>query len=323
MARHGSCFIALLSITLANAFQAPPCARYRPTNAFTTATARRVQSDSVRCSVLLQPRAATMIVVPAVPAVPALPAVETYVQPILPRRTSASSMQRTVLAGAVVVAMMNMQKLAVGTAGWTLLAHACAGAVAGVAALFGDKVLSFSLGDSDAVQEMWRSLKFTAITKAVNSVTFAYIRQSAAALGAGSIMLGAAGTGIVATLVQGLFATDRANFFHDNVMRNVFVFEAFWLTYTGICAVVPAASVSYAGLAVSGALSGIASTIVASFKFSTEPVMKGGLRGVWRKIRQGAALLRKEFKNSGSAHTALQSGILFMVYQAVYTTLVA
>jgi len=229
----------------------------------------------------------------------------------------ASSMSRsTLLGGAVFLALMKMYQLGAGAAptSWTLFAHAAAGALGGLAALAGDSAL---FGESRrAVHALWESMKFTAVTKAVNSVTFAYIQQTMVALGVGGIVLAAAGTGVAATIVQQLFAGNSPGFFQDNVWRNVFMFEAFWLTYAGLCALSPAMSISYTGLAISGAISGIASTVVASVNLT------GRGRGVVQRARQAFGAVFSAFQSAESSRAAVHGGILFVVYQAVYTTLV-
>ena len=322
MARNGVCALLLLSIATASAFQALiPCSRYEHAHALERARApqasrHRRSAYSLRCKAL--PRAAGM-------AAPAAHALNVFVQPEqIPSKLTAMS-RSSLLGGAVFLAAMKViqlsSELVAAPAGWTLFAHGLAGMLGGLAALFGDKALSVSFGESrGAIQGLSRSIKFTAITKAVNSVTFAYVQEAAAAFGAGSIMLGAAGSGVVFTMVQGLFTHDHASHFQENVMRNVLVMEAFWLTYAGLCALSPAVSVSYVGVAISGAVSGIASSVAA--KFSWKPVLEGGVRGALAKMRQGIGSLRKAFKSACSARSAMQSSILFVVYTAVFNSLV-
>jgi hypothetical protein len=135
---------------------------------------------------------------------------------------------------------------------WVLFAHGCAGALGGVAALFGDSALSATLGGAD--KHMSQSITMTAVTKAVNSMTYAYLKQTtswlgSATLGTGSIMVAAAGTGIVAAMMQGvvrgaLAGAGRTSLhpqtFLPEMVKSVLAFEAFWLTYSAICALSPA-----------------------------------------------------------------------------------
>ena len=152
-----------------------------------------------------------------------------------------------------------------------------------------------------------------------------------AALGSSSVTLfAAAGTSIIASAVQGLFADDHLAFFKKHVAKNVLVFEAFWLTYAGVCALTPAASISYAGLAISGALSGLVCTLAASVNFSWDSLhgdARGGLKRVWG---HGLAWLRRTFESvdtkrmkKASSRAALRNSIFFVVYKAVYSTLVS
>eukprot|EP00802_Teleaulax_amphioxeia_P023583 Tamp_24185.p1 GENE.Tamp_24185~~Tamp_24185.p1 ORF type:complete len:318 (-),score=42.08 Tamp_24185:29-982(-) len=203
--------------------------------------------------------------------------------------------------------------VAAGSEWWALFAHGCSGALGGLAALFGNSALSATLGESNGVmQGLW----ITAVTKAINAVTYAYIRQAIQALplGAIGIILAAAGTGIVATLVSSAFDS-RPGLFRENVVRNVLAFEAFWLTYAAIGAISPACSVRYVGVAIAGALGGLASSLVSSIRVSWQP-LEGGLRGLqaaFGRLRPGTR--RRQLR------AAFESGILNVVYMAVFWTL--
>jgi len=317
MANASTCIFLLVSIACATAFQAPaPRTHYGHAHALEKARAPHAPRHSTGLPLRRSPASSHG---PAAPVMSA--AVLEFAVPIavtVPRLPSlASSMSRsTLLGGAVFLALMKMYQLGAGAAptSWTLFAHAAAGALGGLAALAGDSAL---FGESRrAVHALWESMKFTAVTKAVNSVTFAYIQQTMVALGVGGIVLAAAGTGVAATIVQQLFAGNSPGFFQDNVWRNVFMFEAFWLTYAGLCALSPAMSISYTGLAISGAISGIASTVVASVNLT------GRGRGVVQRARQAFGAVFSAFQSAESSRAAVHGGILFVVYQAVYTTLV-
>lgn len=304
-----SCLLLLVSIACASAFQAPaPRTHYGNGHALERARSPHAARHTTRVLRTFAP-------VPAAHVMSAV--VLDFAQPVaVQRRPPYSSMSRSsLLGGALFLAVMKVYQVgaAAAPASWTLLAHACAGALGGLAALAGDSAF---FGSRRAYKALLESIKFTAITKAVNSVTFAYIQQAMATLGSGGIVLAAAGTGVVATLVQQLFAGSSPGFFQDNVWRNVFVFEAFWLTYAGLCALSPAMSISYTGIAISGALSGIASTMVASVKFTGR-----GSRGIFQRVRHGCAAVRTAFKSAEFSRAAVQSGILFVVYQAVFNTL--
>lgn len=307
--------LLLASITLAGAFQAPP---HSPLNA---GHALYSKNRAPRTHILAnQPALAAPAMKTAADFAPATKAAASFssdcVQPVsLPAMTSLSP--ASLVGAAVVVGVVKLSHMlsASTPASLALFAHALAGTLGGLAALFSDTAVATSLGEQQR-ESFVHSMKFTAITKAVNSVTFAYISQIVKSMGSASILVAAAGTGVVATVVQSLFVEQgRKEFFRENVVRNVFVFQAFWLTYAGFCAVTPVFSISYSGIAIAGALSGIVSTAVASFHVSFE----GGLRGAFH-FKKELRKLRKSFK--GQSRVAMQSGILFVVYQAVYTTVV-
>ena len=119
---------------------------------------------------------------------------------------------------------------------WGLLAHDCAGMLSVIAELAGDSALAAVMGGSEAAQALQHRIRFAAITKSVNAIAYAYFTQTVAALGSSSVkLLAAAGTSIIASAVQGLFADDHLAFFKKHVAKNVLVFEAFWLTQASVC----------------------------------------------------------------------------------------
>ena len=326
MIRNAAIALLLVSIAHAGAFHAP---------AIPVANRRAVQRAcvGVRCA-----RASTIALphpsqrgVYAFPSQHALDVVHDYVQqhtlvpagaprpwhaaPAAPAAAH-GAVRSSLLSGAMFLAVMKAVELSSAAIAWSLIAHACAGALGDLAGLYGESAVKSSVVDA-------ASLKITAVSKAANSVTFAYIQTLAtAAVGVGSFALAAAATGVVATAVQGLFAGD-ADFFRANVVHNVVAFEAFWLTYAGIVALTPAASVTYVGLAVSGAISGAVSAVTdgidlgALAKRATWARCRGGVRDALRALRQGFKSMRKAVGARG-----VNSGILFVVYQAVYSTLV-
>ena len=309
-----ACLVLLASITLAGAFQAPPLS---PLNAGQSVF---YKESSMRNRAPRTPLVHKQAAIKA--AADFAPATRTaanfdFVLPAAPP-TKTPTLSRASLVGVTfVVGVIKLSHVLSSSAPacLSLFAHALAGTLGGLAALFSDAAVATSLGEQR--ESLVCSIKFTAITKAVNSVTFAYISQIVQAMGSASILVAAAGTGVVATAVQSLFvAQGRKDFFRENVVRNIFVFQAFWLTYAGFCAFTPVFSISYSGIAIAGALSGMVSTAVASFHVSFE----GGLRGAFRHFNHQLRSLRKSCK--GQSRVAMQSGILFVVYQAVYTTLV-
>lgn len=178
---------------------------------------------------------------------------------------------------------------------WALLKHGFAGSLAGLAALLSDSALSASLtGSTEALKGLLRSVKFTAVTKAASSMTYVAIQQGIATLSLGwtGIVLAAAGTGVVATIVQGAFAGSRPDFFRDNVAKNVVMFEAFWLTYAALSLLSPVCSITYLGLAISGTISGLASSMAASIKFRP---LRGVARAAKHSIRRGLKTVRRFF----------------------------
>ena len=155
-------------------------------------------------------------------------------------------------------------------------------------------------------------MKFTAITTAFKSITFAYLQEATAALslGMGGIVLPATGSGVVVTLIQSLFTRQCcSSFFQENVGRNVLLLNTFWFTYSGICAISPAIPVTYTGIGVAGALASVLSSAAHSVGFS------------WTNLRHAWAKLRHSFKQDATWRGGLQSGVLFVVYQAVYSAL--
>ena len=156
----------------------------------------------------------------------------------------------------------------------------------------------------------------------LNNASYAYFRH-AVAIGTGSVVVAAAGTGIVANAVQSLFSDDRPKVFKQNLARNVLAFEGLWLTYAGICALTPAASGSYVGLAISGALAGVASKLAAFVDISWVS-LRGGMRAQLKHVHNGLASLISTLKNphaarASAARTAFQSSTYFVTYQAVFS----
>ncbi len=228
-----------------------------------------------------------------------------------PRSTSSAASRSTkrLLGAAGCVSLMTLHKVgaAVEPSLSILLAHGCAGALGGFVAVISDSTFF------EQSQSLWQSLKFTAITKAVNSVTFAYLQEAVStfSLGsAGGIMLASAGTGIAATLIQSCFAKRGDTFFKKNVGRNVLLFNTLWFTYFGICAISPAIPGTYMGVGLAGAFAGMVSTIFDSAVHS------------WQFRYGFLSTLRQGFKDEESLRGGLQCGVMFVVYQAVYSVLV-
>ena len=225
-------------------------------------------------------------------------------RPQLP--SGSTALARSTLAGATaLLVLVNAYQVGVTFApSWALLVHACAGALGGIAALLTDSAVF------GRFREAMTALKFTAITKAINSVTYVSLSQAVASAVAGlggvavvaGVALAAAGTGITATLAQSLFTQgSRKGFVVENVVGNVAMFEAYWLTWAGISSVFPTLTVSLAGVAAAGAACGLVSSVakaIVGFKFS------------WRAFRNAV-------RRVDSARDALSSGILFVVYQGI------
>jgi hypothetical protein len=220
---------------------------------------------------------------------------------------SSAASRSSLLGAALFVSLMKIHQVGAAAAP-SLLAHGCAGVLGGFVAVISDSTFF------EQSQSLWQSLKFTAITKAVNSITFAYLQEAVStfSLGsAGGIMLASAGTGIAATLIQSCFAKRGDVFFKRNVGRNVLLFNTLWFTYLSICAISPVIPGTYMGVGLAGAFAGMVSTIFESAVHS------------WQRLRYGfLSTLRQGFKDEESLRGALQSGIVFVVYQAVYSALV-
>ena len=317
--------VLLLAIAAAHAFQAP---------------APNVLSKHVRSMERVRvrsraPLSAEQILRPAVVVPAFLPGADVFgsvrpvdafgfVQPAALPVPGQVLSPNTVVGATILVALIKLSYvLSTATpASLSLLAHACAGMLGGLAALFGDTAVSKGLGEAQK-EGFRKSMKFTAITKAVNSVTFAYISAALRALGSSGFIVAAsaaAGTGVVFTGVQSLFAEEgRREFFRENVVRNVLALEAFWLTFTALGMVSPVFGFSgtYTGLAMAGAVCGLVSALVASVKVSFE----GGLRGARMRLIAGCRTLMEK-SLTPSSRAAIQGGVLFVVYQAVYTTLI-
>jgi len=229
----------------------------------------------------------------------------------LPSKSDAMT-RSTLLGAAVCVVLMKAYQIgtAVAPATWTLLLHGVAGALGGLVSVLTDSTI-FERSEQ-ALNGLWQSVKFTTITKGVNSITFAYLSETLAlgglTLGVGGILLSATGTGVAATLIQGVFSKQkRSAFFHDNVAQNVLLLNTFWFTYFGICAISPTIPATYAGVGIAGALAGVVSSAAHSVGYS------------WKTLSQAWSNLRQSFKKDMIWRGGLQSGVLFVVYQAVYS----
>ena len=213
----------------------------------------------------------------------------------------------TLGAAAGFVVMMHVFQMAaalVTPAGIVLLAHGCANALGGIAALFSEA----------AVFGQWRealgAVPVAALSKAVNAVSYVSLSQAVGSLasGASGVALAAAGTGVIATLVQSVFnGGSRAEFLQTNVVRNIVFFETYWLTWAGINALSPAIAASYTGIAVAGAACGFAAAAVSS--------ALAGLRWSWRSMTQS-------LRSGAGMRAALSSSVLFVVYQGVIDALI-
>lgn len=230
-----------------------------------------------------------------------------------------------------------------------LVAHGCSGALGGLAAVFGDAALTATVERPKEPWNRWREsrcihawkrgfrrrwestmrencIKITAITRSVNAMTYFYIKQAMSTLAISAsfqTILAAAGTGVVATMVQTSLCKQNTTLFQKKIARNILVFEAFWLTYATICALSPAISVSYLGLAISGALGGVASSLAGTIKLSSllQP-FRGGMSFKLKRLRVGWRSMSKlDAVNGREFRAAYQMAILNVVYMAVFWTL--
>ena len=212
----------------------------------------------------------------------------------------------TLGAAAGFVVMMHVFQMAgalVTPAGIVLLAHGCANALGGIAALISEA----------AVFGQWRealgAVPVAALSKAINAVSYVSLSHAVGTLasGASGVALAAAGTGVVATLVQSVFhAGSRAKFLQTNLVRNIVFFETYWLTWAGISALSPAIAASYTGVAVAGAACGFAAAAASAL---------AGLRWSWRSMTQA-------LRSGAGVRAALSSSVLFVVYQGVIDALI-
>ena len=212
----------------------------------------------------------------------------------------------TLGAAAGFLIMMHVFQMAaalVTPAGIVLLAHGCANALGGIAALISEA----------AVFGQWRealgAVPVAALSKAVNAVSYVSLSHAVGTLasGASGVALAAAGTGVVATLVQSVFhAGSRAKFLQTNLVRNIVFFETYWLTWAGISALSPAIAASYTGVAVAGAACGFAAAAASAL---------AGLRWSWRSMTQA-------LRSGAGVRAALSSSVLFVVYQGVIDALI-
>ena len=217
---------------------------------------------------------------------------------------------------------------------WSVLcAHGCAGATAGFAALLSDSALSHWLGEAKVITI--RRLCESTVNRAVSSMTYTAIRQAATtlSLGAGGPVLAAAGAGMVATLLQsGLEDNTRVwDFMKERCAINICMFEGFWCTYVALCTLSPSCSVSYVGLAISGAISGFASSSAGLIpkRFSSFSWRSLTRDNPFAVVAAAAARIRRSLANFGAAvwsgniqlRAAFLSGILNVVYMAVFWNL--
>jgi len=225
---------------------------------------------------------------------------------------------------------------------WALAVHGCAGALAGLSAL----LITSLAGSTEAFQTLKgvvRSVKFTAVTKAASSMTYVVLREGIGALSLGwsGIVFAAAGTGVVATAVQSGFVAGSPDFFRDNVAKNVIMFEAFWLTYAALSLLSPVCSITWVGLAISGTISGFASSLAVSIELRP---LEGVACAVKDSFRSSLSRVRRLFSHEQmprlrdderavvtctnvaaylSSHwiPAISTGVLNCVYMGVYWTL--
>lgn len=230
-----------------------------------------------------------------------------------------------------------------------LVAHGCAGALGGLAAVAGDAALTATVERPKEPWSRWREsrcihawkqgfvrrwestmrencIKITAITRSVNAMTYFYIKQALATLAISTgfqTILAAAGTGVVATMVQTTLCKQNTTLFQKNIARNVLMFEAFWLTYATICALSPAMSMNYIGLAIAGALGGLASSLAGTVKLSSLlQTLKGGMSFKLKRLRVGwRSMTKRDAVNVREFRAAYQMAILNVVYMAVFWTL--
>jgi hypothetical protein len=303
--------LLLVSIAASEAFQAPPPASFRRHDGLERARAQAPRAGTVALSRVRSP-ARMAALHPAQEM--GMGSIElmypvTAATKRLPSKSGAMS-RSTLLGAAAFIVLMKAYQVgtAVAPASWTLLLHGCAGALGGLVAVLTDSTI-FERSEQ-ALNGLWQSIKFTTITKAVNSVTFAFLSETLGGLtlGVGGIALAATGTGVAATLIQGFFSKQkRDEFFHDNVAQNVLLFNTFWFTYFGICAVLPTIPATYTGVGIAGALSGVVSSAVHSVGYS------------FKTLREAWSDFRRSFKQGRTWRGGLQSGVLFVVYQAVYS----
>mmetsp|Transcript_19524 Transcript_19524/g.44645 ORF Transcript_19524/g.44645 Transcript_19524/m.44645 type:complete len:412 (-) Transcript_19524:46-1281(-) len=257
--------------------------------------------------------------------------------------------------------------------GTNLMAHAVAGALGGIVALSvgypleavekGQKRMGGFGSIFNRLQDVFRSrvtdlykgfrksMVVTAITRAVNAGTYAYLKGtlslSSISGGLGVVAVAAFGTGIMSTLISLLFdpasTGSKMNLAHKlldagkRCLSNIVGFEVFFLSYTALCVMNPILSISLGGAAISGALCGSASYVASA---SLEGVMDG--KGVVEHDggqRRGGIVNAVKFslKRTGSvlqetiaqckrsdvcSMAALSNAVLFVVYQAVYEILV-
>ncbi|EKX32700.1 hypothetical protein GUITHDRAFT_166647 [Guillardia theta CCMP2712] len=257
--------------------------------------------------------------------------------------------------------------------GTNLMAHAVAGALGGIVALSvgypleaverGQKKMGefgsifnrmqnvFRSRVTDLYKGFRKSMVVTAITRAVNAGTYAYLKGtlslSSISGGLGVVAVAAFGTGIMSTLISLLFdpasSERKMNLAHKlmdagkRCLSNIVGFEVFFLSYTALCVMNPILSISLGGAAISGALCGSASYVASA---SLEGVMDGkGVvphNGVRRRggvvdsikfaLKRTGSVLQETISHCRRSDVcslvALSNAVLFVVYQAVYEILV-
>jgi len=224
-----------------------------------------------------------------------------------------------------------------------LLSHGCAGALGGLAALFGDAALSASLDKPRLGYWRWREdncvatflkgcvrrwkinlrehcITRMAVTRSVNAMTFVFIKHLASlSLGPGvqPVVIAAAGTGVVATAVQTALCKSQETLFQDTVLSNMLMFEGFWVTYAALGTLLPACGITYCGLAISGALGGLG-MVLADFSWQA-PKGTAGLREGLERFREKCSdFSKRDAINGKKFRAAFQMSILNVVYMMVF-----
>jgi len=226
-----------------------------------------------------------------------------------------------------------------------LFAHGCAGALGGIAALFGDAALSASLDKPRLPYWRWREdtciatwlqgcvrrMKInlrehcfarTVALRSINAMTFVFIKHVATLyLGAGvqTVVIAAAGTGVVATAVE-VLCKQQDTLFQETVVNNMLMFEGFWVTYAALSTLLPVCGITYFGLFISGALGGLGMALADVSSQSESP--RVGLREGLQRFRDNLSeFSKRDAINGKKFRAAYQMAILNVVYMAVFWTL--